>query len=62
MCCINVQFKRDFLRGATQKEKAERVGLCKREENYSRRRAASTTIFTAWLSVCFIVSAFGISC
>ena len=25
-------------------------------------RAASTTIFTAWLSVCFIVSAFGISC
>ncbi len=29
---------------------------------FSRRRAASTTIFTAWLSVCFIVSAFGISC
>ncbi|ABV11344.1 hypothetical protein CKO_00175 [Citrobacter koseri ATCC BAA-895] len=27
LCCINVQFERVFLRGATQKEKAERVGL-----------------------------------
>ncbi|RWS53689.1 hypothetical protein DN586_19015 [Enterobacter cloacae] len=36
LCCINVQFERVFLRGATQKIKAERVGLLLYAEERTR--------------------------
>ena len=40
LCCMNVQFERVFLRGVTQKEKAEHVGLSalKRELDQAARR------------------------
>ena len=40
LCCMNVQFERVFLRGVTQKEKAEHVGLLalKRELDQAARR------------------------